>query len=67
MASMPSPAGWAAFVVVIGLIGSAWGLLARALSSPSPPYGQGGYGHGSEADRRRRTQEATEGRKRGSN
>jgi hypothetical protein len=67
MASMPSPSGWAAFVVVIGLIGTAWGLLARALSAPSPPYGQGGYGHGSEADRRRRTQEATEGRKRGSN
>jgi hypothetical protein len=53
MASMPSPSGWAAFIVVIGLIGTAWGLLARALAAPSPPYGQGGYGHGSEAERRK--------------
>lgn len=65
MASMPSPAGWAAFIVVIGLIGTAWGLLARALSAPSPPYGQGGYGHGSEAERRHAKEAGPEARKTG--
>jgi len=59
MASMPSPAGWATLIVVVGLIGAAWGLLARALTSPSPPYGQGGYGHGSEAERRRAAKTGT--------
>lgn len=58
MAFIPSASGWAAFVVVIGMIGVAWGLVARVLSVPSPPYGQGGYGHGSEAERRRHAKEA---------
>lgn len=53
MATMPSPAGWAALAVVVGLICFACILTFRVLRAPSPPFGEGGYGHGSEADRRR--------------
>lgn len=60
MAAMPSPAGWAALAVVVGLIATAWTLVAKALSTPSPPFGQGGYGAGTEAEKRRRHDAAPE-------
>jgi len=60
MAAMPSPAGWAAFAVVVGLIATAWTLVAKALSTQSPPFGQGGYGTGTEADKRHRYDAAHE-------
>jgi hypothetical protein len=48
--------GW---IVLLGVgIATAWAcwMVARALVAPSEPFGQGGYGEGSESEKIRRHQ-----------
>jgi len=45
---------WIVTVVGLGLFSWMVYMVARALTTQFPPYGMGGYGHGSEADKHRR-------------
>jgi len=46
--------GWLVLAVFGVLLAWAIWMCAKAINSPSEPFGQGGYGSGSEADKIRR-------------